>query len=128
MMHMPQLTVLNFYRLTGSADQFRRAITALAARVESEGEGGVLSYRFWVNEADGTGRAVIDYATPEAWIGHHETSMPWPEMKALHAVAGLEDVIFLGPLTAEVRVWIAGSGLRAMVHDGYETAAGFRRA
>jgi len=126
-MDAPQLTVLNLYRLKGSAVAFTDAITALASRVEREGERGLLSYRFWVNEADGTARAVIDYATPRAWIGHHDISMSWPEMKALHAVAGLEHVTFLGPLTPEIRAWLAGSGLTATVHDGFAPAAGFRR-
>lgn len=122
-----QLTVLNLYRLKASAASFTAATTALASRVEREGERGVLSYRFWVNEAEGTARAVIDYATPQAWIGHHDISMDWPEMKALHAVARLEDVTFLGPLTPEIRAWLAGSSLTAAVHDGFAPAAGFRR-
>ena len=126
-MDAPHLTVLNLYRLKGSAEAFTFAITALANRVEREGERGLLSYRFWVNEADGTARAVIDYATPQAWIGHHEISMGWPEMKALHAVAALEDVTFLGPLTPEIRTWLAGSSLTAKAHDGFAPAAGFRR-
>jgi hypothetical protein len=126
-MDTPQLTVLNFYRLKGSAAGFTDATTALAGRVEREGARGLLSYRFWVNEADGTAQAVIDYATPKAWIGHHDISMSWPEMKALHAVAGLEQVTFLGPLTSEIRAWLAGSSLTATVHDGFAPAAGFRR-
>lgn len=74
-MDAPQLTVLNLYRLTGSAGAFTDAVIALAARVEREGERGLLSYRFWVNATEGTARAVIDYATPQAWIGHHDISM-----------------------------------------------------
>ena len=126
-MTTPQLTVLNLYRLKASAEAFTDAITALAGRVQREGEQGLLSYRFWVNHADGTARAVIDYATPQAWIGHHDISMGWPEMKALHKVAVLEDVTFLGSLTPEIRAWLAGSGLTAKVHDGFAPAAGFRR-
>lgn len=126
-MDAPRLTVLNLYRLKASAAAFTAAITALASRVEREGERGLLSYRFWVNEAERTARAVIDYATPQAWTGHHDISMDWPEMKALHAVAWLEDVTFLGPLTPEIRAWLAGSSLMAKVHDGFVPAAGFRR-
>lgn len=126
-MDTPHLTVLNLYRLKESAEAFSDAIAALAARVEREGERGLISYRFWVNEAEGTARAVIDYATPQAWIGHHDTSMSWPEMKALHAVARLEDVTFLGSLTPEIRAWLAGSSLTAKLHDGFALAAGFRR-
>ena len=126
-MDAPLLTVLNLYRLKGSAAAFTDAITALSGRVEREGERGLLSYRFWVNEAEGTARAVIDYATIQAWIGHHDISMPWPEMKALHAIAGLEDVTFLGPLATEIRAWLSGSSLTATIHDGFVFAAGFRR-
>jgi hypothetical protein len=126
-MTTPQLTVLNLYRLKASAKAFTDAIAALASRVEREGEQGVLSYRFWVNEADGTARAAIDYAMPQAWIGHHDISMGWPEMKMLHAVAELEEVTFLGPLTPEIRAWLAGSSLTAKLRDGFAPAAGFRR-
>jgi len=126
-MTTPQLTVLNLYRLKASAKAFTDAITALAGRVEREGEQGVLSYRFWVNEADGTARAVIDYATSQAWIGHHDIAMGWPEMQALHTVAGLEEVTFLGSLTPEIRTWLVGSSLTAKVRDGFAPAAGFRR-
>lgn len=122
-----QLTILNLYRLKADATAFVAAITALAARVEREGERGVLAYRFWVNAAEGTARAVIDYATPQAWIGHHDISMAWPEMKALHGVAALSEVVFLGPMTEEIRAWLAGSGLKAAIHTGFTSAAGFRR-
>lgn len=122
-----QLTILNLYTLKASPQAFVAAITDLAARVDREGERGVLAYRFWVNAAEGTARAVIDYATPQAWIGHHDISMAWPEMQALHRTAQLSDVTFLGPMTEDIRAWLAGSGLKAMVHDGYAAAAGFRR-
>jgi hypothetical protein len=121
------LTVLILYRLKGSTSDFRAAITALVGRVEREGDRGVLSYRFWVNEADRTARAVIDYSTPSAWVGHHEIAMPWPEMTALHAVAALEEVTFLGPLAPEISNWLASSSLSATVYNGFEAAAGFRR-
>lgn len=123
-----QLTILTLYRLMADAGAFVAAITALAARVEREGERGVLAYRFWVNEAEGTARAIIDYATPQAWIGHHDISMAWPEMKALHGVATLFEVTFLGPMTEDIRFWLAGSGLKARVTDGFVAAAAFRRA
>ena len=47
---MAGLTILNTYTLRGSEADFKTAITALAARVEAEGEPGVLSYRFFVSE------------------------------------------------------------------------------
>lgn len=124
---MPELTILNHYVLKDSAAHFSAAITALAARVEHEGEPGVLSYRFFVNEAASSARAVIDYATPQAWIGHHDRSMLWPEMQALHQVATLAEVTFLGPLTEEIQALLAKSGLKAKVHSGFTLAAGFRR-
>jgi hypothetical protein len=124
---MGALTVLNLYRLTGAEDRFRAAIAALAARVEAEGERGVLSYRFFVDAQTGMARAIIDYDAPAAWIGHHEIAMGWPEMKALHAAARLEECVFLGTVTPEIRAWLAGSGLAARVVDGLDWAAGFER-
>lgn len=124
---MPELTILNQYVLRDTAEHFTTAITALVARVEREGEPGVLSYRFFVSEAARSARAVIDYVTPQAWIGHHDRSMLWPEMQALHQVATLADVTFLGPLTEEILEWLAKSGLKAQVQSGFTLAAGFRR-
>lgn len=124
---LPRLTALNHYRLIAPAPNFVAAVAALAARVQAEGEPGVVGYRFHVNADLGEGRAVVDYATPEAWIGHHEIAMPWAEMKALHRVARLEEVTFLGEVTPAIRAWIAGSGLRAQVTEGFEAAAGFLR-
>ncbi len=121
------LTILNRYRLTGSAEAFEAAIERLATRVEAEGHPGVLSYRFFVNPAEASARAVIDYDSPAAWVGHHNIAMGWPEMAALHAVATLDEVIFLGPLTPEIERWIAGSTLTARIRHGYRFASGFRR-
>lgn len=125
-MNQASLTILNHYHLLGSAADFTRAITALAARVQAEGDPGVLSYRFYTGE--NTARAVIDYANPAAWIGHHDIAMAWPEMLALHAIARLADVTFLGPLNDEIRAYLAGSNLKAQIDSGYTFAAGFQRA
>ena len=124
---MAGLTILNTYTLRGSVGDFKTAIMALAARVEAEGERGVLSYRFFVSADAGLARAVIDYATPKAWIGHHDISMTWPEMTALHGVAALSHVTFLGPITPEIRAWLDRSGLKAQVETGYVASAGFCR-
>lgn len=121
------LTVVNSYDLRGSADDFSVAIAALVRRVEAEGHRGILGYRFFLNPQAAVARAVIDYADPAAWIGHHELAMDWPEMKALHRVATLRHVTFLGPLTDEIAAWLAGSGLTADVESGFGFTAGFER-
>ena len=122
-----ELTILNHYELTGPAEDFREAISRLAARVEAEGHKGIRAYRFFVNEAEGCARAVIDYETPDAWLGHHEIAMDWPEMKAMHAVARLSDVTFLGPLTPDIRAYLEGASITARIHSGNSFVAGFRR-
>jgi hypothetical protein len=121
------LTVLNLYELTGTAEEFKAAIARLAARVGDEGHPGILSYRFFVNPAENSARAVIDYESPAAWIGHHDLAMAWPETADLHAVAELTEVTFLGPLTSEIESWIASSTLTARILDGNSFAAGFQR-
>lgn len=121
------LTVMNLYVLKQSAAQFRAAISALSARVEREGHAGVQSYRFFLSEAEGQARAVIDYADASAWMGHHHIAMGWPEMATLHAAASLDDITFLGEVSPEITDWLATSGLKARVHTGYGFAAGFRR-
>lgn len=126
-MPLPGLTILNRYELLAPAEAFEAAIAQLSDRVARDGDRGVLSYRFYVNPDAGLARAVIDYDTPEAWIGHHEIAMGWPEMTALHRVARLAEVTFLGPLSPEIEAWLAGSSLTAAVHSGNRFAAGFRR-
>jgi len=126
-MNEPGLTIVNLYTLTGSADAFKAAIERLVARVRDEGHPGVLSYRFFVNEAEKSARAVIDYEDAAAWIGHHDIAMGWPEMAGLHGVAALSEVTFLGPLTPEIQDWIDNSKLTARIRHGNSFAAGFQR-
>ncbi len=126
-MAVPGLTILNRYELTGTAEAFQGAVARLVARVETEGHPGVLSYRFFVNGAEANARAVIDYKDAEAWVGHHDIAMGWPEMTAMHAVARLSEVIFLGPLTPDIRAWIDKAGFKATIRHGNRLASGFQR-
>lgn len=121
------LIVINEYDLIAPAESFAKAISALAARVEAQGDRGIRSYRFFLAPDGTTARAVIRYDGPGAWMGHHATSFQWPEMTAMHATARLARVTFLGQFSAEMRDWIENSSLTAeLVH--YETeAAGFDR-
>lgn len=121
------LTILNRYKLIGTTEEFRAAIKSLVTRVEEEGHRGILSYRFYVNATEKSARAVIDYENAAAWIGHHDIAMGWPEMTAMHAVATLDEVTFLGPLTPEIKAWIASSTLAARILEGNSFASGFNR-
>lgn len=122
-----RLTILNRYRLLATPESFATAIAALVARVEAEGDPGILSYRFFINAEKEEGRGIIDYDTPHAWIGHHDLAMGWPEMNALHQVAALTEVTFLGPLTDEIHDWLSGSSLTAQIESGNRFASGFQR-
>lgn len=126
-MNKDGLIILNQYELLSTAVSFESAIKALAARVREEGNAGVLSYRFFVNPGLRIARAVVEYVDPDAWIGHHNTSMNWPEMKALHAVANLGEVTFLGEMTPDIATWISNSSLKAEVLSGNRYVAGFKR-
>lgn len=126
-MKTERLTILNLYELKAAPDHFAQAIDALARRVQAEGDPGVLSYRFFVNASEGTARGVIDYSNPAAWIGHHDIAMGWPEMSALHEIATLSEVVFLGPMTGEIQAWIDSSTLSARIRCGYAFAGGFQR-
>lgn len=126
-MPQPHLTILNRYSLKGTPAQFRAAIEVLADRVRAEGHRGILSYQFYVNSDEQSARAVIDYENAQAWIGHHDIAMAWPEMRGLHAVAALVEVTFLGQMTPDIQHWIDRSTLTAKLNIGNEFAAGFRR-
>ena len=121
------LTVVLSYTLKGSVGDFSEAISRLAERVFREGHPGLTSYRFFVNEVEHSARAVVEYLNPSAWLGHHEIAMGWPEMKALHGTAVLAEITFLGCVSAEMREWLATSGLSARFNEGYVFAAGFQR-
>ncbi len=121
------LIIVNEYRLLAEASDFVAAITALAARVDREGERGVLSYRFHASSLEPAAAAVVHYRDPAAWIGHHETAMVWPEMAGLHRVAKLARVTALGPVTEAIHAWLARSGLVVEWRHFDIRAAGFDR-
>lgn len=126
-MNLPALTALLTYRLDGPAGTFAAAAGQLAGRVRREGHPGVLGYRFFVDAAAASARAVVDYGDPEAWLGHHEIVTGWPEMAALRRAATLTEVCFLGRVTPAMLEWMARSGLSAEVRHGFGVAAGFVR-
>lgn len=123
----PALVIVNDYNLLAPVSDFTRSISALAARVEREGHPGVRSYLFYANAEEATARAVIHYTGPEAWIGHHDISFGWPEMKALHSVARLAQVSFHGEMTSAIRDWLEAAGLTVPVRHYPDFAAGFQR-
>ncbi|WP_106744000.1 hypothetical protein [Yoonia maritima] len=122
-----ELIIFNHYALIGTENDFRSAITALVRRVRNDGHAGVLSYHFFVNGTDRDARAVITYRNAAAWIGHHDIAMDWPEMQALHKVATLREITFLGAVTDDIKTWLSGSKLTAQVNFGNEFTAGFQR-
>jgi hypothetical protein len=122
---MAEVCVVNRYALR-DAVAFDAAVTALVARVRVEGHPGVHSYHFYRNGPD-EGRAVVVYAGPEAWVGHHDIIMSWPEMAALRASADLAGVDLHGPMTDAMRDWTLRMGLTAKVRHHGTALAGFRR-
>jgi hypothetical protein len=119
-----EVVAVNRYAVRDAA-AFDAATAALAARVKAEGHPGVLSYRFY---RQGDGRAVVRYRDPEAWVGHHDLIMGWPEMAALRAAATMEEVLLFGPVTAGMQDWITRMGLGDRVRCMGRPVAGFERA
>jgi hypothetical protein len=120
-----EIVVVNFYALR-DATAFSRAVKLLVARVRLTGHPGVRSYRFFGQGAHER-RLVAIYEGPEAWVGHHDLILGWPEMVALRAAARLARVDLYGPLTPPMQEWIDEMGLgRKLRHQG-EAIAGFRR-
>ena len=116
---------VNQYELKTSADEYRAAITALAARTESEGHAGVVSYQWFVDRSAGTAGAVIVYADAEAWLAHHRMAYEWPEMPALQATVTLTSLTMLGPTSPEIDEFFAGASLPLTQYR--EPVAGFDR-
>jgi hypothetical protein len=115
----------NRYVLTGPAEAFVTAVKALAARVNHEGHPGVLSYRFFTGGQ--TGVADVIYADADAWIGHHDCAMEWPEMAALRRAARLEHVTLCGPVTQAILEWCRDHGLTMPMTLATTFAGGFDR-
>jgi hypothetical protein len=121
------ITVVNLYRLTAGPAAFLAATAALARRVEADGHPGVLEYRFHCPPGAQEGRAVVRYRDAEAWVGHHDLAMGWPEMAALRASADLVEVALYGPFTPAMRAWCERMGLLHAVRPQGVPVAGFRR-
>ena len=120
-----EVTVVNRYALR-DAGAFEASITALVARVRDEGNPGVLAYRFFRAGPD-QARAVVRYESPEAWVGHHDLIMGWPEMAAQRAAADLLEIELFGPMTAAMQDWIDRMGLGERLRHRGEAFAGFQR-
>ncbi len=120
-----QIINVNEYNLVGTAGDYVTAISALAQRTEAEGHPGVLSYRFYVNAAEGTAGATIVYEDADAWLGHHELAYQWPEMAALQATISLGRLTVFGPLNDAVERWLSRANLTSTHYD--RLAAGFGR-
>jgi hypothetical protein len=122
---MAEVVVVNTYRLRDGAG-YEAAVLALVARVRDDGHPGVRSYRFF-HPTPETGRAVVTYADPEAWVGHHDIIMGWPEMAALRRAADLAEIQLFGPITDAMQAWIDRMGLADRVRHQGLALAGFDR-
>jgi hypothetical protein len=122
---MAEITVVNRYALR-DPDGFLSAVTALAARVRDEGHPGVRSYRFF-RPGPNEGRAVVSYADADAWVGHHDLIMGWPEMAVVRAAADLEEICLFGPISPAMQGWIDRAGLGAKLRHMGLPVAGFVR-
>jgi hypothetical protein len=123
----PGITVVNHYRLLSGREAFVAAVNSLARHVEAEGHDGVMDYRFYCCKGDVEGRAVVRYRDAEAWVGHHELVLGWPEMTAFRAVADLARIEIHGPVTPAMLDWINRMGVAQKVLLAGDAVAGFRR-
>jgi hypothetical protein len=122
-----EIAVVNRYRLLSGREPFLAAAHALAGRVEAEGHPGILSYRLYAPDGLEEARLVARYRDAEAWVGHHDLAMGWPEMAAFRAVAALERVELYGMVTGAMRDWIDRMGLAGRVWFAGPQSAGFGR-
>jgi hypothetical protein len=120
-----EIVVVNFYALR-DPNGFDRAVRLLVPRVRLQGHEGLRSYRFF-----GSGpkerRLVSIYEGPEAWVGHHDLIMAWPEMLALRTAARLARTDLYGPISPPMQDWIDRMGLGRKLRQQGEAIAGFRR-
>ncbi|NJM81322.1 MAG: hypothetical protein HC844_01510 [Tabrizicola sp.] len=121
-----RVTIVNRYIPRHGAARFVAAATALARRVKAEGDPGVRSYQFFCAEG-GEARAVVAYDSPEAWVGHHDIAMGWPEMAALREAADLVEIAIHGPLSEGMRAWLERAEMMPRVCHHGEAVAGFLR-
>ena len=124
---MEPVLVVNRYALTGGSAGFVLAADALARRVQDEGHPGIRHYHFFCPPGAGEGRLVAVYDSPEAWVGHHDIAMGWPELAALRAAADLVEIALHGPLSDAMREWLDRAGLMPRVRHHGVAVAGFQR-
>lgn len=122
-----EIVVVNRYRLLSGREPFHSAALTLAGRVEAEGHRGILSYRLYAPEGVEEARLFARYQDAEAWVGHHDLAMGWPEMVAFRNVAALERVELYGTVTGPMRDWIDRMGLAGRVWFAGPHLAGFGR-
>jgi hypothetical protein len=122
-----EIAVVNRYRPLSGREPFLAAAHALAGRVEAEGHPGILSFRLYAPDGLEEARLVARYRDAEAWVGHHDLAMGWPEMAAFRAVAALERVELYGMVTGAMRDWIDRMGLEGRVWFAGPQWAGFGR-
>lgn len=120
-----QIIQMTSYQLTGSAEAFSKAITALSKRTFDEGPANILRYTFYVNDGDGTAGAIIVFQNAEAWLGQHDFVTSLDEYQQFYKTVRLVGLRFFGDLSSEIRRWLDERNLE------YEfagpLAAGFER-
>jgi hypothetical protein len=120
-----EITVVNTYALRDGL-AFEAAVAALANRVEREGHPGVLSYRFY-RPSEQVGKAVVSYARPEVWMGHHDLIVGWPETATVWAAGELTEIMVFGPVTDVMLAWLERAGMLGRLQHQGDPVAGFRR-
>lgn len=122
-----QIISINEYELLTSEEDFKSAISAVAARTEREGHPGILSYQFFVDGPRKKASACITYADADTWLAHHETAYGWEEMPAFQRNVQLARASLFGPLNDGMRVWLEKANLPCEVFSVNTHAAGFVR-
>jgi hypothetical protein len=120
-----QVVQVTSYELTGSAEAFTRAISALSARTQAEGPRGILRYSFYVNADNATAGAIIIYRDSEAWLGQHDFVSGLDEYQDFYKTIRLVGLRFFGDLSPAMRQWLDERNLQ--YEDAGQLVAGFQR-
>lgn len=100
------ISVINTYKAVAPLTEVLKAAEAMVAKVQRDGDPGILSYELFASQNTETVTGLFRYADARAWIGHHELIKDWSEFAELRAALVLSSIRFLAEIPPEVQTWL----------------------
>lgn len=100
------ISVINTYAAVAPQKDVQKTVEAMVAKVQRDGDPGILSYELFASQNAETVTGLFRYADARAWIGHHELIKNWSEFAELRAALALSYIRFLAEIPPEIQTWL----------------------